>query len=86
MGHLVGRARCLIGRALHLVIIEALIQLLSLIAIVSLSLLLPLVTNLKNTVSLGTLLVVVARTAASSVLLRRAEFPLLLLHLTTLAL
>ena len=85
-GHLVGRVWCLIGRALHLVVVEVLIQLLSLIAIVSLSLLLPLVTCLKGKASLGTLLVVVARMAATSLLLRRAEFPLVLLHLKALAL
>ena len=86
MGHLVCRAWRLIGRALHLVIVENLIRLLSLIAIVLLSLLLSLITNLKGRVSLGTLLIVVARTAATSLLLERAEFPLLLLHLTVLAL
>jgi hypothetical protein len=83
--HLVGRARRLVGRTLHLVVVEALIWLLSLV-VVSLILLLPLVTSLKGRVTLGTLLVVVVRTTTTSLLLRRVEFPLLLLHLMTLVL
>ena len=65
--------RHLVGRALHLV------------GVVGLTLLLSLVTSSISIVVLGTLLVVVAGVAATSLLLRRAEFPLLL-HLTALAL
>jgi hypothetical protein len=65
----------LVGRMLHLVVV-----------IVALILLLSLFTNLISRVGLGTLLVVVAGATATSLLLRRAEFPLLILHLTALAL
>ena len=66
----------LVDRMLHLVVV----------VVVVLILLLSLVTSLISKARLGTLLIVVAGVTVASLLLREIRLPLLLLHLTALAL